>query len=57
MPDDISMETIALGTHLYVGIMDECAAPIHKYLYFTALLKTVRKLFFQTKLKGIALIC
>lgn len=57
MLDDISTETIVLGTHLYVGIMDECAALIHKYLYFTALLKTDRKSFSQTKLKGIALIC
>jgi len=47
MLDDISMEAIALGTHLYVGIMDECVAPTHKYLYFTALLETDRKTCFK----------
>lgn len=47
MLDDISMETTAQGTHLYVGIMDECAAPMHKYLYFTVLLKTDRKPLFK----------
>lgn len=54
MLDDISVETTALGTRLYVGIMDECAPPMHKYLYITALLKTD---LFQTKVKGIALTC
>lgn len=41
------METTALGTRLYVGIMDERAAPMHKYLYFTVLLKTDRKPLFK----------
>lgn len=41
------METTALGTRLYAGIMDECAAPMHKYLYFTILLETDRKPLFK----------
>lgn len=55
MLDDISMETVALGTHLYIGIMDERASPVHKYFNFTALLKADRKPFFKPK--GRALAC
>lgn len=49
MLDDISMETVALGTHLYIEIMDECASTMYKYLNFTALLKMDRKSFFPNQ--------